>query len=143
MTRFNRFVVAFSGCAVHTAGCARSASAPPQQLAAQASPPGAPAATSATTTSGATRIVAAQHRPQGDIVFEAALDLGQTPGDASPQLRHGIEATTADWPDSLYVTFPTPDGTAACTATLVGPRAMLTAAHCVPQKGNVSFKYKP
>jgi secreted trypsin-like serine protease len=86
--------------------------------------------------------VAKQHRPTASIEFEAAFDLNQTPAAGAPQLRHGIEATTAEWPASLYATFATPEGTAACTAALVGPEVMLTAAHCVPTMGGVTFKYK-
>ena len=74
--------------------------------------------------------------------FLAAFNLNQTPDAVQPELRHGVVAATADWPASLYATFSTPDGTAACTAALVGPEAMLTAAHCVPVSGQVTFKYK-
>src|SRR5262245_35856777 len=138
MTKHICFAAALLGCGVLAAACGDSG--PTSQPAPPASQPAATAtATPAAAASQETRLVATQHRPQRDIRLEAAIDLGQTPGAASPELRHGIEATTADWPASLYVTFPTPDGTAACTATLVGPRAMLTAAHCVPEKGKVSF----
>lgn len=85
--------------------------------------------------------VAPQHSPKGDIQFQPVVDLNQNPGDAAPQLRRGQEARTADWPASLYVTFDTPDGRAACTAALIGPQAMLTAAHCVPGDGKVTFSY--
>lgn len=86
--------------------------------------------------------VAPQHRPSGDVEFAAVLDLNQQPVGNEPQLRGGRIAVSKDWPASLYVTFQTPDGTAACTAALVGPQAMLTAAHCVPRGGRVSFRYK-
>ena len=86
--------------------------------------------------------VAPQHSPKGDIQFEAVLDLNQQPSASSPQLRNGQEAASKDWPASLYVTFDTPDGRAACTAALIGPQVMLTAAHCVPTNGTVTFVYK-
>ena len=46
---------------------------------------------------------------------------------AGPKLIGGREAKTEDWPASFY---SSADG-ARCTATLVGPRALLLAAHCV------------
>jgi hypothetical protein len=85
--------------------------------------------------------VAPQHSPKGDIEFKPVVTLNQNPGDAAPQLRRGQEAKTSDWPASLYVTFDTPDGKAACTAALIGPQVMLTAAHCVPSDGKVTFAY--
>jgi secreted trypsin-like serine protease len=87
-------------------------------------------------------IVAPQHRPTGDIEFMAAADLDQKPVGNEPQLRNGRIAVSREWPASLYVTFQTPDGTAACTAALIGPQVMLTAAHCVPTTGRVGFRYK-
>lgn len=91
---------------------------------------------------GGEAMVALQHRPSGDIEFKAALDLHQQPGAGQAQLRGGMLASSTEWPASLYVTFPTPDGTAACTAALIGPQVMLTAAHCVPVSGNVRFRYE-
>ena len=87
-------------------------------------------------------VTAPQHQPTGDVEFRAALDLQQAGTGLEPRLRHGRVAKTADWPASLYTTFSTPDGTAACTATLIGPQVMLTAGHCVPTSGGVRFKYE-
>jgi len=56
-------------------------------------------------------------------------------------LRHGIVAKSAEWPASLYATFTVPGGTAACTAALIGPQVMLTAAHCVPPSGKVTIRF--
>jgi V8-like Glu-specific endopeptidase len=78
--------------------------------------------------------------PLGEVRFKSVLPLKQSPG-AQPQLRHAEEARTADWPAVLYATFETERGTAVCTAALIGPKAMLTAAHCVPASGVVSFEY--
>jgi hypothetical protein len=86
--------------------------------------------------------VAPQEPPSGDIEFKPALDLHQTPSAAEEQLRGGRIAVSKEWPASLYTTFQTPTGTAACTAALIGPEAMLTAAHCVPATGNVTFAYE-
>lgn len=118
-------------------------SAPPPSPATTVAPSAAApvAAPVAASPSGAPQ-VAPQHRPSGSIEFQAALDLDQKPVGNEPQLRNGRIAVSREWPASLYVTFQTPDGTAACTAALIGPQVMLTAAHCVPTTGQVSFRYK-
>ena len=82
---------------------------------------------------------APQHRPGSDVTFESVLDLAQNPTGASPKLRGGEIARSADWPASLFARFNTPEGQSVCTAALVGPQAMLTAAHCVPTSGTVRF----
>src|SRR5690349_14538795 len=70
--------------------------------------------------------------PSGDVEFRAVLDLAQTPRPNDAELRGAREAASAEWPASLYATFAAHGGTAACTAALLGPRVLLTAAHCVP-----------
>lgn len=86
--------------------------------------------------------VAPSASPTGDIEFKSARDLNQLSG-AEPELRHGKVAISKDWPASLYATFTTSGGLlSACTAALVGPQAMLTAAHCVPPSGKVTFVYR-
>jgi Trypsin len=79
--------------------------------------------------------------PAGDVEFRAVLDLRQTPGPGDPELRGGREAVSTDWPASLYTTFAARGGTASCTAALIGPTVLLTAAHCVPTVGAVTFTY--
>jgi hypothetical protein len=111
--------------------------APPQASAADVT--AAPPAVAA----DATAIVAPAPEPSGDIEFKSALDLDQAPAGGEPALRGGEEARSADWPASLYAMFIVPGGGgAACTAALIGPKAMLTAAHCVPATGTVTFSYK-
>ena len=83
--------------------------------------------------------VAPQHSPSADIQFASVLELNQEGSGNQPQLRGGEIARSADWPASMYATFVTPAGQSACTAALVGPSALLTAAHCVPTSGRVSF----
>ncbi len=78
--------------------------------------------------------------PTGDIKFSSVLALDQNPGDQQ-QLRGGDEARSADWPASLFAKFRTARGDSVCTAALVGPQAMLTAAHCVPTTGVVEFDF--
>ncbi|MDX0116489.1 trypsin-like serine protease [Sinorhizobium meliloti] len=79
--------------------------------------------------------------PPDGVEFAAVTELKQKGDQAIPQLRLGYIANPADWPASLYATFETPRGTAACTAALIGPEVMMTAAHCVPANGVVRFSY--
>ncbi|MBB3303462.1 V8-like Glu-specific endopeptidase [Rhizobium sp. BK077] len=80
-------------------------------------------------------------RPADGVEFAAVADLKQQGDQAIPQLRRGYIANPADWPASLYATFETDQGTASCTAALIGPQVLLTAAHCVPANGKVNFSY--
>lgn len=138
------FVAAAAVAMLTGAACQQSespAAGPAATTAANATAAVAAAAADPTTPEREMR-VAPQHSPAGDIQFEAALDLNQAPKAGVGQLRGGEEATSTEWPASLYVTFKTSDGLASCTAALLGPRAMLTAAHCVPATGQVTFVYK-
>lgn len=47
-------------------------------------------------------------------------------GTINPQVTNGRDAVTADWQATLLS-----DGSGGCTVTAVGPRALLTAAHCL------------
>src|SRR3954470_15871721 len=105
-------------------------------------PEAPPAATAATAPRPAPPpAVAPVPTPSGDIEFRSTLDLNQTPRPGDPDLRGGREAVSVDWPASLYATFAAHGATAACTAALIGPTVMLTAAHCVPAAGGVTFTY--
>jgi hypothetical protein len=86
--------------------------------------------------------VAPQVRPPDGVKFESVLGLNQDPPPGQPQLRGGVVARSADWPASLYAVFNVGGGRrAACTAALVGPQAVLTAAHCVPAGGSISIRF--
>lgn len=132
-----RRVVTSIAVAVQIACQAAPSAAPPQAGSAPAAEPVAAPVASALRFE-----VAPQQSPDSDIEFKAALDLKQKPVGLEPQLRHGRIAVSANWPASLYVTFDTPLGRAACTAALIGPEVMLTAAHCVPTTGKVGFRYE-
>ena len=80
--------------------------------------------------------------PAGKVSMSAIWDTTQKGTRVAPQLRNAYEADYRDWPASLYATFDTPLGRAACTAALIGPKVMLTAAHCVPASRIVRFQFK-
>lgn len=90
---------------------------------------------------GGSQMIAPVERPSGPMAFESVLDLPRRAGGYSGQLRHSVVANPVEWPASLYATFDTPEGRAACTAALVGPRAILTAAHCVPENRVISIRF--
>jgi hypothetical protein len=124
-------------CSLANQAC-NSPQAPAPSSRAEQPPPAAASAP----VSSAKDLVAAQHPPEGDVEFQSVLALKQASVGAEPMLRGGRVAVSKEWPASLYATFKTPRGMAACTAALVGPQAMLTAAHCVPRNGRVTFKYE-
>jgi len=78
------------------------------------------------------------HRPEPKTtVWGAVIDL--TPSDEPESFVRGAhKAVPTDWPASLYP--KTGDGD--CSATLVGPEVLLTAAHCVDNGSTASFKLK-
>jgi len=61
----------------------------------------------------------------GGISMDSVQSLNQS--GTGPKVIGGSPAKTADWPASFYSSA----AGARCTATLVGPRALLLAAHCV------------
>jgi V8-like Glu-specific endopeptidase len=83
--------------------------------------------------------VAPQDPPPDGVVYRPTLALQQAPAPNEPMLRNGRVARTADWPASFYAVFQTPRGRASCTSALIGPKVMLTAAHCIPSNGSVNF----
>lgn len=68
------------------------------------------------------------------VVFRLAIDAFPS---GSVQLSNGATVSVGDWPTVTVATIPqssilsTRTPLATCTAVLVGPKVMLTAAHCV------------
>lgn len=70
------------------------------------------------------------------IMCVAALGTIVQYGPPVPTLINGIVADMAEWPASVSAR----SGNAGCTATVVGPRALLIAAHCVGNGGTSTFR---
>lgn len=83
--------------------------------------------------------VAQPKKPIGEVKFQSIRDLRQRGGAIELKLRQATVANSADWPVSFRATFATSGGEETCTAVLIGPQVMLTAAHCVPTSGRVSY----
>lgn len=83
--------------------------------------------------------ISEQSPPPDGVMFLSVLPLKQK--GASAALRDGKEAVSEHWPASLYAFYKVNGQSASCTAALVGPRAVLTAAHCVPRAGRISFVF--
>lgn len=79
--------------------------------------------------------------PPSGATFGSVLALNQTGGSLKPMLRGGRVADSATWPASFYLRYEAQGEPYACTAALVGPRALLTAAHCVPDDGSIRLAF--
>lgn len=93
----------------------------------------------ATSTFGAMRTHAQDVPPRppqtsGDVSFYAIGDLSDPPR-IGPVLIGGSLATPSDFPASFY----TKQDVGRCTSTMIGPRVLLTAAHCVANGGKISL----
>jgi hypothetical protein len=79
--------------------------------------------------------------PPDGVTFKSVLELGQKDGSIKPMLRGGRLADSATWPASFYVSYSVNGASYTCTAALVGPQVMLTAAHCVPASGAAKIAF--
>lgn len=73
------------------------------------------------------------------IEFHPVSELKQEPElkeDGTPVLIGGRAADPKDWPASMYADM----NGARCTATIVGERVLLIAAHCVKSGGTAKFR---
>ena len=94
----------------------------------------------------ASRSVQAQHgqatpRPWPaevqSLQMRSAIDTGQN--GLGKRLYGGQVADAKDWPASLFGHYVLNGKSFVCSATLVGPRAVLTAAHCMDADGKIAF----
>jgi hypothetical protein len=69
-------------------------------------------------------------------VFDPVSELTQSPN--GPTLIGGVPADPSRWRASFY----SRSITGSCTSTLVGPRTLLTAAHCMPAGAIVSIRFQ-
>jgi Trypsin len=75
----------------------------------------------------------------GDLSLQSVLDLGQS--GLGPKVRGADEAVPAEWQASFYSKGDTLLGIEPCSAALIGPHVLLTAAHCVGNHRLVSFSF--
>lgn len=74
------------------------------------------------------------------VVSSCALGGGGKPATfVEPALINGRPANPAEFPASVYVN----TGGGRCTGTVVGPRVLLIAAHCMPSGAVVNFSVGP
>jgi hypothetical protein len=81
-----------------------------------------------------TDVQAQQRRNEGDLSSKRVLDLGQS--GTGPELMGGKPAEPSEWPASFYSS--SDDGN--CSSTLIGPRTLILAAHCVGQGKSASVE---
>ncbi len=79
----------------------------------------------------------------GAVLFSAVSVQGEIPKEAkyekiSPTLINGTPVDPGTWPEVIRIR----SGTSGCSATIVGPRAILTAAHCANNGATATFTYK-
>jgi|ERR1700733_13728687 hypothetical protein len=68
--------------------------------------------------------------------------IKRLPQSGSPSVVNGQKVNASDWPMLLIASFAASDETVNCTATVVGPKVVLTSAHCV-DAGGVSGEVRP
>ena len=78
--------------------------------------------------------------PPDGVVFRSVGDLDQHAAVIEAQLIHGQEADASKWPATFFIVYESGGKQFGCGAAAVGPRVLLTAAHCVPASGKVSIK---
>jgi hypothetical protein len=74
--------------------------------------------------------------PADGPVFNSVGEL-TLPDEVQPELRGGRVADPRDWPASFY----TRSAGGSCTASIIGDRVLLTAAHCVENGAVVTLRH--
>lgn len=75
-----------------------------------------------------------------ELVFSAIEDIKQ--GVSDIKLGNGTVVPPTDWPSSFSATYRIGGLAFSCTSTLIGSRALLTAAHCIADGGRVQITKK-
>lgn len=81
--------------------------------------------------------------PPPGVVFQSVYELKQKTDGTEAMLRGGRLADSKVWPASFYMVSGTGPQRSSCTAALVGPQVMLTAAHCVPSDKKIGVQFGP
>lgn len=79
--------------------------------------------------------------PPSGVVFQSVYDLQQKTDGTEPMLRGGRVADSKVWPASFYMVSGSGPQRSSCTGALIGPRVLLTAAHCVPADGKLGIAF--
>jgi len=90
--------------------------------------------------SGPTTIAIPSGVLKGAQIKFAPLDVKQA--GAVPEVVGGKVADASQWPASFAATIVANGKWYLCTATLIGPQALLTAGHCVADHGTVSIEFR-
>jgi hypothetical protein len=72
---------------------------------------------------------------EGDIELEELSTVLPDTDDVEPTLIGGAPAVPADWPATVYSS----QGNSRCTATVIGPKTLAIAAHCVGNGKTAAF----
>lgn len=124
-----RIILLLSICAVAFGLLAPSPACADQVVRAAASPAGPSGK------SGQKRFPSAIHQNRGNLEVVPLSDREQDL--TRPKLGNGTVADTQKWPASFVMD----SGDNRCTATLIGPQVLLTAAHCVGDGATATIKY--
>lgn len=76
------------------------------------------------------------------IAFLALLCVSvHAESETAARLIGGDPVPAGQWQDIVYIEYRVGTGASYCTATIVGKRTILTAAHCARNMGNVTFTH--